>query len=139
MSYSWSPERYGLNNPLEECSLLEVCQHEKRFEFYLKWAENGKVRYSQVNGWEIKEFRFETLEEATGCIAYIIRQFRKHYKCPEQSIQRMKDLPIIYNGQAEVGDPIHFTYDGKPCKWKEPWPKASGPKRGRVNDQDLGR
>lgn len=125
-------------NPLPECEHLEICQHEERFEFYLKWEDDrGQVRYSQVNGWEIRHMYFKTLDEATDCIRYIIGEFREHYKCPQRSIEFMKSVPISYSGKAEVGDPIKFTFDGAPCEWKKPLKQSSGPRRGRVSDDDL--
>lgn len=144
MSYSWSPHYEGrcgsLLNPLPKCEFLDVCQHEERFEFYLKWQdESGKSRFSEVNGWEIRHIYFETLDEAVDCLSYIFRQFRRNYKAPENSIEFMKGVPIKFNGTADVGDPIAYTYDGKPCEWEKPPIVTPAPKRGRVSDQDLGR
>ena len=141
MSYEWCPGNlgpHGLNNPLKDSAkALEVCQHDVRFEFYLKWNDGRKVRYSRVNGWEIKTVSFESLDEATSCITYIIRRFREVFSHPEPFIEKMKRVPIRFYGQKIIGEPIAYSYDGKPCQWKEA--PASSPKRGRVSDEDLGR
>lgn len=141
MSYSWSPCQTGtfaiLIDPLNKPGIFEVCQHDERFEFYLKWDDDGHVRYSRVNGWNISIICFKTLEEGTACLAYIIRHFRENFSYSDRSVEYVKNTPIRYSGTAKVGEPIEFKYNGVPCKWKEAPKSIKENRRGSVSEADL--